>query len=243
MNRSAWKSAREIDYMLADARKVSIFACGICANLSDTGGPRGIRFLKETLEADGRKVICARSITACCAEEIMRQAVRINAKAMRDSEALVMISCAAGVKSAFLCEPGVPVIPAVDSVGSVPVSRLEDPVARSLCTNCGHCVIAFTGGICPLSECPSGKKYEPCSRYGEAGDYCVVEGARHCIWREIMRRGDAEALLELGRLHGKEDFRRLEHVGSRPSPRPLRRISGWIVARAGWFARLVPFIN
>lgn len=243
MNRSAWKSAHEIDYMLADAHKVSIFACGICANLSDTGGPRGLKFMTETLEAAGKEVVRARSVTACCAEEIMRQAVRKNAEALRESDALVMISCAAGVKSAFLCEPGVPVIPAVDSVGSVPVSRLEDPVARSLCTNCGHCVIAFTGGICPLSECPSGKKYGPCSRYGEKGTSCVIDESRSCIWKEIEGRGDLEALQELGRLQAEEGFQRLACSVSRPSPRPLRRIAGWIVARAGWFARLVPFVN
>ncbi|MBN2028033.1 MAG: methylenetetrahydrofolate reductase C-terminal domain-containing protein [Actinobacteria bacterium] len=243
MNKSAWKSAQELDYMLGDAGKVSILSCGICANLSDTGGPRGIRFMRKTLEAAGREVVCARSVTACCAEEIMRQALRINAKSIRDSDALVIISCAAGVKSAFLCEPGIPVIPAADSVGSVPVSRLEDPVARSLCTNCGHCVIAFTGGICPLSECPSGKKYEPCARYGERGDMCVVDDSRRCIWREIERRGDLEALRELGRIHGEDSFRRLAPDGSVPSPRFLRRLSGWLVARAGWFARLVPFIN
>jgi hypothetical protein len=243
MNRSAWKSAQELDYMLADARKVSIFACGVCANLSDTGGPRGIKFLKELLEAGGREVICARSITACCAEEIMRQAVSINAKAIRGSDALLLISCAAGVKSAFLSEPGIPVMPVVDSVGSVPVSRRDDPVAYSRCTNCGHCVIAFTGGICPLSECPSRRKYEPCSRYGEKGVFCVVEEARLCIWKEIEERGDLEALRELGRLQEAEGFERLISTGSRPSPLFLKRISGWLVARAGWFARLVPFIN
>ncbi len=243
MNRSAWKSAEELDYMLRDARKVSILSCGICANLSDTGGSRGIRFMKKTLEAGGREVVCARNVMACCAEEIMRQALRINAKSIRESDALVVISCAAGVKSAFLCEPGIPIVPAADSVGSVPVSRRDDPVARSLCTNCGHCVIAYTGGICPLSECPSGKKYEPCARYGERGDACVVDDSRQCIWREIERRGELEALRELGRMHEQDGFRRLVPAGSTPSPRLLRSISGWLVARGGWFARLVSFIN
>jgi hypothetical protein len=243
MNRSAWKCAEELDYMLGDARVVSIFSCGICANLSDTGGLRGARFLAETLETGGREVAVARSVTACCCEEIMRQALRINAGAIHGSDALVLISCAAGVKSAFLCEPGIPIVPAVDSVGSVPVSRREDAVARSLCTNCGHCVIAFTGGICPLSECPSRRKYEPCSRYGERGDLCAVDVARQCIWKEIEGRGDLEALMELGCLHENASFRRLVSSGSMPSPRMLRSVSGWIVARAGWFARLVPFVN
>jgi hypothetical protein len=243
MNRSAWKSAEELDYMLGDADKISIFACGVCANLSDTGGRRGIRFLKKTLEKGGKQVICTRNVLACCSEEIMRQAVRLSARALRESDALVMISCAARVKSAFLCEPGIPIVPAADSVGSVPVSRSNDPVALSLCTNCSHCVIGFSGGICPLSACPSRKKYEPCSRYDENDGLCVIDLSSRCIWQEIERRGDLEALRKLGNLHDKADFQRLVSNGRSPKPRPLRTFSGWVMARSGWFAKFVPFVD
>lgn len=243
MNRSAWKSGEELELLLGGARRISIFACGVCANLSDTGGPRGIKNLKRLLELDGREVVCAECITACCAEPIMREAIRRHWKAIQASDALVVISCAAGVKSAFLCDPGTPVVAAADSIGSVPVSRRDDPVARSQCVNCGHCVITFTGGICPLSECPANRKYEPCSRFGELGERCVTDPTRYCVWREIERRGDLEALKQLGRLQDAEDFERLSFPVRRSSPEILKRISGWAVARSGWFARLVPFIN
>jgi hypothetical protein len=243
MLKSAWKSAEELEYMLGNAHKVVIFSCGVCANLSDTGGRRGMRFMKEKLQRSGREVICAKTITACCSEQIMKQAVRIHAKALRECDALMVISCAGGIKSAFLNEPGIAIIPAADSVGSVPVSRRDDPVAHSLCTNCGHCVIAFCGGICPVSTCPARKKYEPCSRYRENGRLCVVDDSKNCVWQEIERRGNLEALHELARMHESPSYERMTLAGRSTSPNLLKSVTGWLVARAGWFARLVPFVN
>jgi hypothetical protein len=243
MNKSGWKSAEEIRYSLGDAKKVTIFACTVCANLSLTGGIRGIRFLKGILAEWGIETVAASCVTVCCSEEIMKQAIKMHARAIASSDALIVISCAAGVKSAFLCRPGVAVVAAADSVGSVPITRQDDPVARSNCTSCGHCVITFTGGICPLSECPSQKKYEPCARYLEGNGRCVVDASRDCVWREIERRGDLAALQRLGRMHEGDGEERLSVPARRSSPALLRRFSGWMVARARWFGRLVPFID
>jgi hypothetical protein len=243
MNRSGWKSAEEIRYSLGDAKKVSVFACSICANLSYTGGARGLKFLRGLLDEWGIETLAASCITGCCAEEIMKQSIKMHRDAISASDALVVISCAAGIKSVFLCQPGVPVIAATDSMGSVPVSRQDDPVARSNCTNCGHCVISFTGGICPLSECTSQKKYEPCSRYAEVDKHCVVDPSRDCVWKEIEARGDLAALKELGRIHEERGEERLSLLERKASPAFLRTLSGWIVARARWFGRLIHFID
>jgi hypothetical protein len=219
MNKTTWKSVEELKYTLGDARRVSIFSCGVCANLSGTGGSRGRKYLKRELEKDGIEVLCADCVLACCSMEIMKQALRRRKKALGESDALVVISCAGGIKSTYLCEPGLPVIPAADSVGSVPVSRIGDPVANSHCTSCGNCVLAFTGGI------------------------CVVDPSIECIWKEIERRGNTEALKELKRLHQSDSLKRMESPARRPSPQWLRNISGALVARSGWFARFVPFVD
>ncbi len=229
--------------MLGDARRVSIFSCGVCANLSGTGGARGGKYLAHELEGWGIRVDCADCVVACCSMEIMMQALRRRRKALRESDALVVISCAAGIKSAFLCEPGIPVIPAADSMGSVPVTRRADPVAVSRCRSCGHCVIAFTGGICPLDGCPSRTKYGPCSRYDEADGSCALDPSRDCVWKKIGPRGDLEALEGLRRLHAGDGVSRMDFPVRQPSPQWLRSLSGALVARARWFGRLVPFVD
>lgn len=243
MNKSDWKSAEEIEFTLQDFQKITIFSCGVCANLSGTGGHRGMKFLRKLLQGWGKEVVAAECITACCAEEIMRQAVRIHGKHISESDVLVVISCAAGVKSAFLCHPGLPVVAVTDSVGSVPVSRKRDPVARSMCTNCGHCVITYTGGICPLSECPSHRKYEPCAQHVPGDVRCAVDPPRECIWRYIEEKGDPHALKELSLIHGSGGAERLSLPLRRPSPALVRELSGWMVARARWFGRLVHLVN
>lgn len=243
MNKTAWKPAEELRYELGDARHVCIFSCGVCANLSGTGGARGMKNLRRVLEGEGIEVICADCVIACCSMEIMKQALRRRKKALRESDAIVVISCAAGIKSTFLCEPGIPVVPAADSIGSVPVSRRDDPVAYSQCTNCGNCVLAFTGGICPLGACPSHTKYGPCARYEQSDGGCVLDPSKDCIWKEIERRGNLKALEGLRGLHQGDSLERMEFPARRPSPRWLRSLSGALVARARWFGRLVPFVD
>jgi len=229
--------------MLGDARHVAIFSCGVCANLSGTGGARGSKYLAKELELWGIEVDCADCVVACCSTEIMRQALRRRKKVLRESDALVVVSCAAGVKSAFLCEPEVRVIPAADSIGSVPVSRRADPVAYSRCTSCGSCVIAFTGGICPLDECPSHMKYGPCTRRDEAAGACALDPSHRCVWEEIERRGDLKALQGLKRLHEGDGAERMDFPLRRSSPQWLKSLSGALVARARWFGRFVPFVD
>lgn len=244
MNRTAWKPAEELSLLLSDVRTLSIFSCGICANLSGTGGARGIKHLSRLLKNWGKEVICKECLIACCPLEIMKQAVKKNDKALRRSDALVVISCAAGVKSAFLARPGVPVIPAVDSVGSVPVATYDDdPVSRSRCTNCGRCVLVLTGGICPVNECPAGMKYGPCSRYGEVEGRCALDPSRECIWKEVERRGSLAKLERLKELHKRGGLERLSLPPRKNTPKPVRKIAGWLTVHAGWFARFIPLID
>ena len=179
---------------MSEAKGVTVFACTMCANYSYTGGVRGMQQMKILLSELGIEMAAAKCITMCCGEEIMRQAVRINRRSLSGSDALVVISCAAGVKSALLCEPGLPVITVVDSVGSVPVTRRYDPVALSYCASCGHCVITYTGGICPLSECPSQSKYGPCEKSPQDNTVCVVNGRRMCIWEGDRAAGRSGSL-------------------------------------------------
>lgn len=222
---------------------MTIFTCGVCAVLSDTGGHVGIKRIKPVLKSMGVAVIAAKTVPACCSEEIMRQAVRINGETISRSDALLVASCAAGVKSAFLCEPGVPVVAATDTLGSAPISRKDNPVALSVCNSCGHCVITHTGGICPVTACPSGRKYEPCQLTGENGNRCVIDPDRACVWLEIEKRGDLSALKELQLLHERVGEERLEPRSRKAKPVTIRRVAGWVSARSGWFHRLVSFVD
>jgi hypothetical protein len=193
------------------------------------------------VQALGKEVVFAERVIACCWTHAVRQVIKANAKRISESDVLIVLSCGAGVKSAWLSEPGVPVITLLDTTGSVPITDADDPVARSICTACGHCVIGHTGGICPLSECPAKNKYEACERAPENGGPCVLDPARPCIWHEIARRGDLAALKELGQLHRAEGENRLSPPGRPPRGRRRfrRKVSVWMRAGARILVRLI----
>lgn len=192
--------------MLDDYATFGILSCGVCANLSGTGGKTGVEILKTHLLKKNKKIKLSRVILACCAEEIMRQALKSNKKALNKCEALIVLSCAAGIKSANSCRPGLPVITVLDSVGSTAVSCSDPILARSLCRSCGHCVLTYTAGICPLSECPAKSKYGPCKSFSESNPKCPVDIQKDCVWHAIRARSKNLHLLpSLKELHARNE--------------------------------------
>lgn len=149
----------------------------------------------------GKEVIFADIVRACCVEFLMKEALMKNPEAISRSNALVMDCCASGVKAAQLCDPGIPVVAVLDSVGSAVLTDQDNLLARSICNGCGRCVITFTGGICPLAECPAGAKYRPCKKAPTDGCQCGVDTSRDCVWSEIVKIGDLTALKDLAQMH------------------------------------------
>ncbi len=246
MHKTRFKPAAEIQHALSEVHRVAIIACGFCANWNGVGGLRGAHFLRRRLNAWGKEVLAVQAVSAACCETIMRECLHLALKPHRaQCEALIVLSCAAGLKTAFLCEPGLPIYGALDSLGSTTITRREDPVARSLCTFCGHCVLSFTGGICPLAHCKAQRAYGPCARAPLTGPcrICVLDPARECVWREIIARGvDLQALEHLQVLH-QSDLPRPQPTGKDPTPGPIRRPLGRMVALcSNPMARLVQLL-
>jgi hypothetical protein len=153
-----------------------------------------------------------------------------------NADALVVISCAAGVKSAFLCDPGVPVIAACDTVGigCIPSgsATAADAVARGACSTCGDCVLSFTSGICPLAHCAAKSLYGPCKRAPTVGTQCALVPQRDCIWAEIRGRGaDLAALQALKAIREDHGQSSLPVVARKPPPTLIRKIFSFIAAR------------
>ena len=243
MNKTVWKSSAEIRHNLAGAQMVSIFSCGWCANLSETGGLKGMHYLADMLRGWGKEVVLQRCFILCCSQEGMAQALHSYKKKIEKSDALVIISCSAGIKAAFLCNPPVRVVSVTDTVGSIPATWEDDPVASSACLSCGQCVITHTGGICPLSKCPAQEKYGPCPDYFDGRVACAQDPLRACIWAEIARRGDLEALRELAAIHETDGDNRLQSPAHRATAPWLRGIAGKILAGVRGLPRVVPFLK
>ncbi len=66
---------------------------------------------------------------------------------------------------------------------------------------CEKYVIDYTGGICPISGCPSKLKYGPCKKVPEESKSCIVNSDQDCVWSEIAKMGDHAALNNLYQIH------------------------------------------
>lgn len=222
MLKTEWKPKDEIEYSLKNATRISILSCDGCAKGCGTGGAVGIEVLKDLLKEWGKEVVFTQIVWYCCGEDLMRQVLTINSEAISGSEALIIHSCSSGVKAAYLCDPGVPVIGVLDSVGCAVFTQQDNLVARSICNGCGHyCVVMYTGGICPLAEYPARKKYEPCQKAPENGTQCTVNPGQDCVWKEIAKRGGLGALKDLRQIHETEEGNRFP-----PTMRDLGNLEG-----------------
>lgn len=237
MLKSVWKSEDEIRACLEGKEKIAVISCAVCANLSGTGGHKGLKIMKELAAKWGKEVVESKCVVACCSNEIMSHAKSKYLDPIADKcDALVMLSCAGGVKSAYLTKPDMPIVAALDSVGSAVITRDEDPVATSLCQGCGQCVLTYTGGICPVSKCAAKRRYSPCKKAPAGGGPCAIDPSRECIWHEIAKRGDMEALQRLEQIHKSEDKQPIKSYEPKALPGAARAFAGWAMARSGRLA-------
>ena len=238
-----WKCAEEIQFSLKDAGRVGIISCDICANFSDTGGARGTRYMKRLLEEWGKTVVMHKCVMGCCSEEIARQALRIYRRQLQGCEALVVLSCSSGVQNVIACDPGMKVVASLDTVGSAVItSHRDSPEASSICSFCGQCVLAYTGGICPICACPEGRLYGPCDAYEEADGRCVLDNSLRCVWKDIETRWDAAGLHEIARLREAGNGTELHSPSARTAPPFARKLLGWVAVRLSQ-ARLGTFLG
>jgi hypothetical protein len=230
-----FKSAQELQQALKGTTSIAVFSCGGCANLSDVAGDKGLQFITQLLEKWGKQVVAARTVVSCCPETVMKRAQQAYLEPS-NADALVVISCAAGVQSAFLCKPGVPVVAACDTVGigCIPSDSASaaDAVARGACSTCGHCVLSYTGGICPLAHCPAKSLYGPCKRAPTANTKCALIPQRDCIWRTIEDRGaDLAALQVLKAVHEEHGQSSLPVIERNRPPDLVRKVFSYVAAR------------
>jgi len=108
-----------------------------------------------------------------------------------DADAILSLACGAGVQTVAEAMETLPVIPALNTsfLGS-----LDAPgIWREKCQGCGNCLLAFTGGICPVSRCAKHLLNGPCG--GSKNGKCEIGEDIDCAWQLIIDR-----LKVLGRL-------------------------------------------
>jgi len=230
-----FKSVDEIAFSLGGKKRVAVLSCGTCSNLSNNGGSAGLRTMKAILRKLGKDIVLSQTVIGLCPESIVKETLRSKKRKIKSCDAIVILSCSAGVKTVSVYSPGIPVVAALDTRGIGPISEANDPRAHSICKSCGTCVISFTDGICPYTACPIKSKYGPCEKYIPGDETCQVDRTKKCVWHEISKRVDILPLKDLKRIHQSPDKIYPEKMD--------REIPFFIVFVVGFMASHMRFIS
>jgi hypothetical protein len=192
---TAKKPLEEIIASLGRARKVAIWGCGTCPAMMRTGGLDEVLELRSQLEGAGFQVTHHEVIPVAC-EPLPLEAHEEFVEGSKGAEAAVVLSCSLGVRQVCGYFDSL----AIPGLNTIFTGREEEPgVFVEDCRQCGDCVLARTGGICPITRCAKSLFNGPCG--GSVAGKCEVDPSISCGWQEIYDR-----MKELGRLGELEEI-------------------------------------
>ncbi len=207
------KPLDEIKNMLAPYEKVLIVGCGTCVTVCFAGGEKEVAILASALRMatglEGKpKQILEATVQRQCEYEY-NEAV---AEKLKEVDVVLSLACGIGVQTMNEQFPEMLTLPGLNT------TFLGQPTEQGVwverCQACGNCVLATTGGICPIARCSKSLLNGPCG--GSQGGKCEINPDVPCAWNEIYDRmkalGRLDALLEVA---GPKDWRTSRDGGPR----------------------------
>jgi ferredoxin len=185
MIRAVGKPLEEIIDYVKDCDKLLIAGCDGCVTVCEAGGLKEVKILGSALrlhfgQANKPMVIDETSLTRQCDKEYLAQ--------IRDSidnyDAVVSLACGCGIQYLAEMYDTKPVYPGVNTL-FMGVTE-ERGVYSERCQGCGRCILAETGGVCPIARCSKRMLNGPCG--GSAQGKCEVSPEMPCGWQLIYDR-------------------------------------------------------
>jgi ferredoxin len=192
------KPIDEIIGFMRDCKKILLAGCNECVTVCYAGGKKEVEilasalkmaFMKEGKDLDVKEVTLERQ----CDHEYLEEIRNI----IDQYDAVISLACGVGVQ--FMAEKylSTPVFPGVNTC-FMGVTE-ESGLWTERCQGCGQCILAITGGICPVSRCAKRLFNGPCG--GSTKGHCEIDSDLVCGWQLIIDR-----LKELGRM---EDYEKM----------------------------------
>ena len=210
------KPVEEIIEEIKEFQTILIAGCNECVTVCEAGGKKEVGVLASTLRMyfmnQGKDVkVDEITLERQCDHEYLEELRNIIDK----YDAVVSLACGVGVQ--FMAEKyfSTPIFPGVNTC-FMGVTE-ERGVWSERCQACGQCILARTGGICPVSRCAKRVLNGPCG--GSTKGKCEINPELDCAWQLIIDR-----LKELGRLDDYEE---------------ITPIKDWSTDRAGGPRRVV----
>lgn len=186
------KPLQEIKSLIDPFDNILIVGCGGCVSVCLAGGQKETNTLKADLtrlckQNKARKGIHTYTVERQCNVQFLTELDEI----VKGYDCLISMACGAGVQ--YLADRFMqkPVFPAINTV-AIGIDR-EIGIYEEKCRACGECVLAYTGGICPVTRCAKGLFNGPCggtSHNGmcEVSTFDGIDWKIPCAWYEIYER-------------------------------------------------------
>ncbi len=195
------KPIEEIIEAIAPFEQILILGCNECVTVCEAGGRKEVEILASALRLyfmnRGREVVIEE-------QTIQRQCDHEYLEVLRGTigryQAVVSLACGVGVQFLAGTYKSLEVFPGVNTcfLGATE-SR---GVWVELCQACGTCILARTGGICPVARCAKRVMNGPCG--GSSKGKCEIDEETDCAWQLILDR-----LKGLGRM---EDYEKVAPI-------------------------------
>ncbi|MFC1988850.1 methylenetetrahydrofolate reductase C-terminal domain-containing protein [Chloroflexota bacterium] len=186
------KPKEEIMESMEKCQAVYIIGCGSCTTVTHTGGKAEVLEMKEGLESDGKKVTGWMVIPTAC-DELARDALEEASQDIKAADCLLIVTCAFGVQNIGMWSEK-PVLPALNTL-FIGKEQIAPGLFSEVCRQCGDCVLAYTGGICPVVSCSKGLLNGPCGGTNEGK--CEVDSDKDCAWTLVYKRLEEQDRLDL----------------------------------------------
>jgi ferredoxin len=192
------KPIEEIIEEIKEHEKILILGCNECVTVCEAGGKKEVGILASALRMyflnQGREVkIDEKTLERQCDHEYLEEIRDV----MDQYDAVVSIACGVGVQ--FMAEKyhDTPIYPGVNTCFMGVTEKRGLWTER--CQGCGDCILARTGGICPVSRCAKRIFNGPCG--GSVKGSCEINKEIDCAWQLIIDR-----LKALNRLDDYEEL-------------------------------------
>ncbi len=192
------KSIDEIMAFLMPYKNIFIIGCDGC-----TQPPRGLReaaTLAQLLELAGKlkekefvfkTATCAKQCDSNLAIEAVKQGSQPGK--FDKPDAILTLACGIGVGMLSGVDITIPVFPA-QNTHFMGAEEREQATLEERCAGCGSCMLAETGGICPVARCSKGLLNGACG--GAKQGKCELSPERPCAWVQIYERLKAQGKLD-----------------------------------------------
>jgi len=188
------KPLDEIKAMIADYEKVLVVGCGTCVTVCFAGGEKEVGILVSSLrmatKLDGQnKEIIEATVQRQCEHEYNEEV----AERIKEADVILSLACGIGVQTLTEQFPEKLTLPGLNT--TFLGQPMEQGVWSERCQACGDCVLAFTGGICPIARCSKSLLNGPCG--GSQKGKCEIDPNIDCAWQLIYDRLKALDNLDL----------------------------------------------